>query len=66
MTDTNSPQETPAVPAEVANAAAKDLESCVEAERLDQQGIPWLYPPPGRPLTQKVTDAWFKVRIISD
>lgn len=35
MTDTNFPQEAPAVPVEVANAAAEDLKSCVEAEQQD-------------------------------
>jgi len=56
-----SPNEPP-VPKAIADAAAQDLEACTDRTRLIQATIPWLYPPPGRTLSQRVTDAWFKVR----
>ena len=49
------------VPAKTADDAAVDLRTCIEFERLNQREAPWLYPPPGRPSTQRVTEAWFKV-----
>lgn len=64
MSDTNVPSQVQAVPTDLADAAAKDLEHCVEPKRLEEEPKnPWLYPPPGRALTQKVTDAWFKVSV---
>lgn len=53
------------VPQGIADAAATDLVSVTPTDRLNQQKLPWLFPPPGRKLTQQVTDAWFKVRVTS-
>ena len=62
MSEANAPSQVQAVPADLADVAAKDLESCVEPKRLEEESKnPWLYPPPGRAPTQRVTDAWFKV-----
>ena len=64
MSDANAPSQVQAVPADLADAAAKDLDSCVELRRLKEElKNPWLYPPPGRAPTQRVTDAWFKVSV---
>lgn len=63
MSDANPLSRVQAVPKKLADEAAEDLKSCVEPERLEKQSFPWLYPPPGRPLTQRVTEAWFKVCI---
>ena len=66
MSDADPPSRVQAVPKNVADEAAEDLKSCVELKRLEKQSYPWLYPPPGRPLTQRVTDAWFKVDVAYD
>ena len=63
MSDANPPSRAQAVPKDLADAAAKDLEGCVEKERLEKPSFPWLYPPPGRIPTQRVTEAWFKVNL---
>jgi hypothetical protein len=66
MSNANPLSRVQAVPKKIADEAAEDLKGCVEPKRLEKQSYPWLFPPPGRPLTQRVTDAWFKVDVTYD
>ena len=49
------------VPKEIADSAASDLDNVIVVDDLKKE--PWDFPPPGRQSTQRVTDAWFKVRV---
>lgn len=49
-----------AVPKHLADDAAKDLESLVEPKGLGKQSFVALSTP-GRPVTQRFTEAWFTV-----
>lgn len=57
----SSPLKAPKEIADAANAAEEDLQGLIQKHRLNQEKEPWIFPPPGRPLTQKVTETWFKV-----